>query len=164
MLDDDVRFRLINQRYPHIGKRILELWETQELGDYIDKLLGDTRGGTRAGFPQDVVAMLEALRIAHLRLHPHVPPALSPTPNAAATALAENDNFKIVDERFPHIGKKLAGLWSSHDFSVFINELFQDTRGGTRQGFPKEVSVALFRLMQDHDRLYPDVAYEVQDI
>lgn len=164
MLDDDVRFRLINQRYPHIGKRLLELWETEELGDYIDKLLGDTRGGTRAGFPQDVVAMLEALRIAHLRLHPSAPQTPSPTPTSVAAILAENDNFKIVDQRFPHIGKKLAGLWSSHDFSAFINELFQDTRGGTRQGFPKDVSVALFRLMQDHDRLYPDVAYEVQDI
>lgn len=162
MLDDDVRFRLINQRYPHIGKRLLELWETDEVGDYIDKLLGDTRGGSRAGFPEDVVAMLEALRIVHLRLHPRTPQ--TPTPTSVAAVLAENENFRIVDARFPHIGKKLAGLWSSHDFSVFINELFRDTRGGTRQGFPKDVSVALFRLMQDHDRLYPEAAYEVQDI
>lgn len=51
MLDDDVRFRLINQRYPHIGKRLRELWETEEFGDYIDQLLGDTRGGTRARKP-----------------------------------------------------------------------------------------------------------------
>lgn len=162
MLDDDVRFQLINQRYPHIGKKLRDLWETEGVGDYIGELLGDTRGGSRAGFPKDVVATLEALRIAHLRLHPRAAQTTSPV--SVAATLAENENFKMVNERFPHIGKKLAGLWSSHDFSPFINELFSDTRGGTRQGFPKEVSVALFRLMQDHDRLYPEVAYEAQDI
>jgi len=55
-------------------------------------------------------------------------------------------------------------LWSTYAFSLFINELFQDTLGGTRQGFPKEISVALFRLMQEHDRLHPDVVFEAQDI
>lgn len=160
MLDDDVRFQLINQRYPHIGKRLLALWETGGIDEYISELLGDTRGGSRTGFPKDVVATLEALRIAYLRLHPRAAPA----PVSVAATLADNENFRIVNERFPHIGKKLAGLWSSHDFSPFINELFRDTRGGTREGFPKDVSVALFRLMQDHDRLYPEVAYEAQDI
>jgi len=165
MIDTDVRFQLINQRYPHIGNKLLALWETEGVGDYISALLGDTRGGSRAGFPEDIVIALQALRSAHLRLHPRAPQSPTPTSVAAvATVLAANENFKIVNERFPHIGKKLAGLWSSHDFSTFVNELFRDTRGGTRQGFPKDVSVALFRLMQDHDLLYPEVAYEVQDI
>jgi hypothetical protein len=162
MLDQDVRFQFINQRYPHIGKKLLALWKTEWIGDYFKELIGDTPGSSRSGLPKDILAALEELRAAHPKLRPEQD-QIADVDSVEAT-LAANENFKIVNERFPHIGKKLVGLWSSYAFSLFINELFQDTRGGTRQGFPKEISVALFRLMQDHDRLYPDVVYQAQDI
>lgn len=166
MLDQDVRFQFINQRYPHIGKKLQALWATEWIGDYFKELLGDPRGSSRSGFPKDILAALEELRAAHPRLRPEqaqTADVVSDVVSVEAT-LAANENFKIVNERFPHIGKKLVGLWSTYAFSLFINELFQDTRGGTRKGFPKEISVALFRLMQDHDRLYPEVVYQAQDI
>lgn len=162
MLDQDVRFQFISQRYPHIGKKLLSLWETQWIGDYFKELLGETPGSSRSAFPKDIVAVLEELRSTHPKLQvdrPQAPGAVS-----INATLAENENFRIVNERFPHIGKKLAGLWSTYAFSLFINELFRDTRGGTRQGFPKEISVALFRLMQEHDRLHPEVVFEAPDI
>lgn len=41
--------------YPHIAGRIQELWPHRTCAEYLHRLLEDTRGGTRAGFPQPVV-------------------------------------------------------------------------------------------------------------
>lgn len=41
--------------YPHIASRIQELWPHRTCAEYLHRLLEDTRGGTRAGFPQPVV-------------------------------------------------------------------------------------------------------------
>lgn len=40
--------------YPHIAKRLTELWGTQPCLAYLKHLLDDNRGGARTGFPQAV--------------------------------------------------------------------------------------------------------------
>lgn len=161
MLDDDVRFQMINQRFPHIGTKLRTLWGQPGIDAYFKVWLNETGGSSCLGFPKDVINALQELRATHEKSFAgeSAAPLFS-----VATELAGNENFSIVDERFPHIGKKLAVMWGSHVFSGFINGLFHDSRGGTRKGFPKEVSVALFRLMQEHDRLFPELAYRAQDI
>jgi len=161
MLDDDVRFQLINQRFPHIATKLRTLWGQPGIDDYFKVLLNETDGNSCLGFPKEVFAALRELHATHKKscAGESAAPIFS-----VAKELAENENFIIVNERFPHIGKKLAAMWDSQAFSDFINGLFHDSRGGTRQGFPKEISVALFRLMQEHDRLFPDLAYQAQDI
>ena len=71
--------------------------------------------------------------------------------------LAKDRDFVLVNERFPHIGERIAALWGSAELGLYINELFLDTRGGTRQGFPAEISRALFRLSFRHDQLFPEL-------
>ncbi|MGB4065096.1 MAG: hypothetical protein WBK19_14825 [Azonexus sp.] len=161
MLDDDARFQIINQRFPHIGTKLRALWEQPGIDAYFKVWLNETGGSSCLGFPKDVVAALRELRATHEKSFvAESAERLFPV----ATELAGNENFPIVNERFPHIGEKLAVMWGSHVFSGFINGLFHDTRGGARKGFPKEISVALFRLMQEHDRLFPELAYQAQDI
>jgi len=41
--------------YPHIASRVQELWPHRTCAEYLSRLLEDTRGGTRAGFPKPVV-------------------------------------------------------------------------------------------------------------
>lgn len=41
--------------FPHIVARIQELWPHRTCADYLHRLVEDTRGGTRTGFPQPVV-------------------------------------------------------------------------------------------------------------
>jgi hypothetical protein len=41
--------------YPHIAGRVQELWPHRTCAEYLNRLLEDTRGGTRAGFPKPVV-------------------------------------------------------------------------------------------------------------
>ena len=78
--------------------------------------------------------------------------------------LEADANFRVISQCHPHIGKKLKDAWATCLFSPFINELFRDSRGGTRQGFAKEVSMALFRLQEEHDRLFPETVREMPDI
>ena len=69
--------------------------------------------------------------------------------------LADNENFLLVNEQFPHIGRKLELLWGHKECADFLHSLFHDTRDGQRQGFPKPVASALFKLLVLHDELFP---------
>ncbi len=40
--------------YPKVRQFVDYFWGTVTLKEYLDKLMGDTRGGTRNGFPYDV--------------------------------------------------------------------------------------------------------------
>ncbi|MGE5469863.1 MAG: hypothetical protein ACM3X0_03580 [Bacteroidota bacterium] len=63
-----------------------------------------------------------------------------------------------IEARFPHISAKLRVFWGHPEFVAYINSLFIDTRGGTRQGFPKEIALALWKLHQAHDREFRHLA------
>jgi hypothetical protein len=43
------------ENYVHISSRIQELWPRRSCAEYLGRLLEDNRGGTRTGFPQNVV-------------------------------------------------------------------------------------------------------------
>ena len=69
--------------------------------------------------------------------------------------LSENENFLLVKEQFPHIGRKLELLWGHKECAELLHQLLNDTRDGKRQGFPKPVGSALFKLSVLHDELFP---------
>ncbi len=46
------------ESFPHIAKRLTELWRTTDCLVYMQNLLDDNRGGARAGFPQTVAEEL----------------------------------------------------------------------------------------------------------
>lgn len=46
------------ESFPHIAKRLTELWRTPDCLIYMQNLLDDNRGGARAGFPQTVAEEL----------------------------------------------------------------------------------------------------------
>jgi hypothetical protein len=58
---------LIDSRFPHIGRPLKLMWGEPEVAIHIDRLLTDTRGGTRRGFPTDVLAALMRIRSHHSR-------------------------------------------------------------------------------------------------
>jgi hypothetical protein len=69
--------------------------------------------------------------------------------------LANDTHFNLVNQRFPHIGKKIESLWGESDCTAYLNDMLTDTRGHTRQGFPVEVASALFSLLQEHESSFP---------
>jgi uncharacterized protein len=57
----------LEQQYPRVFNRILELWESPEIDQYFQTLLVDQRGN-RKGFPGEVVSDIFFLSVAHPKL------------------------------------------------------------------------------------------------
>ncbi|MDO8770957.1 MAG: hypothetical protein Q7K57_20060 [Burkholderiaceae bacterium] len=70
----------------------------------------------------------------------------------------DNDNFKLVNESFPHIGKKLKLFWGHPEFNALMDDLQHDTRGGQRTGFPPNIIFALHNLDSEHGHVFPKMA------
>ena len=141
----------------------LAAWGQSGFASYIDGLLKIRREGQTSRFPSEIATALEELRGLHANAQQSGAGAPAPQVEDVRHLVAD-DNFTIVNQRHPYIAKKLKDAWGTCLFSPFINELFRDSRGGTRQGFTKEVSAALFRLHQEHDRLFPETVRELPDI
>jgi hypothetical protein len=162
MLTENEAFRLVDQRFPHIGQRLVASWGQPGFVAYIDGLVNQAADGMRQGFPREIVLALAALKQEHDREFPQQVGV--PQHECHPEKLVDSAELNEVNQRFPHIGRQLLALWGGRDFSVYVNQLMTDTRGGTRQGFPSEVALALFKLIQEHDRAFPEHAIEVQDI
>lgn len=65
----DTDTNALYQAFPHL-RRIDELWGTQQGRDYIKDLIGDTRGGTRQGFPDEHASTILQLLREHDDLFP----------------------------------------------------------------------------------------------
>ncbi len=58
----------LEEKFPRVFNRIVELWDTKGIDDYFNDLLMDTRGGTRQGFPPEIASEIFALSIAHEKI------------------------------------------------------------------------------------------------
>uniref|UniRef100_A0ABX1PJ00 Uncharacterized protein n=2 Tax=Aromatoleum anaerobium TaxID=182180 RepID=A0ABX1PJ00_9RHOO len=65
-------------------------------------------------------------------------------------------------ERFPHL-RKIDLVWGSPECRKFLFMLMTDTRGGTRQGFPREHGATIMSLLLEHDRRFPQFENEISD-
>ena len=158
MLKECERFKLINVKFPSIGERIVQLWGKPGLIPYINKLIHDARNNPALGLTTKIELALYGLRKEHDQLYARKQDTM------AGLILADNDHFKTVNAQYRRIGSRLIELWGGPELCGFINNLLQDSRGGTRQGFSPEVAKALFKLMQTHDQDFPQYALKVGDI
>jgi hypothetical protein len=78
--------------------------------------------------------------------------------------LRENRNFKVVNDAFPHIGKRIQLFWGEPEFKAYMEDLQTMTRGGHREGFPKEVAQALFALALKHGMEHPKMMRSKEDL
>lgn len=56
-----------------------------------------------------------------------------------------------LEKRFQRILNRIVELWETPQMDAYFTELMIDTRGGTRQGFPKEVATDIYRLSRIHE-------------
>ena len=77
--------------------------------------------------------------------------------------IEDNQNFKVINIVFPHIGEKLKLFWGCPEFGPYIDSLQTDTRGGNRAGFPGVVLNALFMLAMEHDEAFPNLRHKQTD-
>jgi hypothetical protein len=74
---------------------------------------------------------------------------------SSRSVLDANPHFIAINDAFPHIGNRLKLCWGHQEFFSYLHHLLNDTRGGTRKGFPAEVLLALQSLSDEHDEAYP---------
>ena len=62
----------INERFPHIGRHLIQTWGSYAFYMYCGTLFTDTRGGTRRGFPPEILMALTRLARVHEQNHPRL--------------------------------------------------------------------------------------------
>ena len=153
-------FRAINKCSPDVVERLITHWGTLQLSEYLSDLLGAVRSGARPEFTDDVIHALTSLGAEHDREFPQY--AIQ-TETVSAGQLEQIEYFKTINSRFPRIGRRLTSSWGHSTFTAYVNELLNDTRAG-RQGFPEAVMLALFKLMEEHDKAFPQYVIKVSDL
>ena len=152
-------FRRINARSPQVVERLITKWGSPDLSGYISDLLSGASGNLE--LTEDVRFALSSLKAEHDSEFPQF--CFRPATDEAGI-FAENAEFMLVNSRFPRIGKQILATWGRSSFCDYVNELMNDKRDGRRQGFPEDVMMALFRLMQQHDKQFPQYVLKITDI
>ncbi|HEX5363237.1 MAG TPA: ankyrin repeat domain-containing protein [Gallionella sp.] len=57
-----------------------------------------------------------------------------------------------LEKKFLRIFNRIVELWDTPQMDAYFTELMMDTRGGSRQGFPKEVVAEIYQLSRIHER------------
>jgi uncharacterized protein len=58
-----------------------------------------------------------------------------------------------LEEKYARVMNRIVDLWDTKEIDDYFNDLMIDTRGGARQGFPKEVASEIFALNLAHARI-----------
>lgn len=142
--------RKLNRLSPDVTEQVIGLWGEPGLFEYIHNL-------PRHLPPSDMEQLLELLSIteelrqAHLDEFPKIP--CEPAPEEVEVRATEQ--FPLIEERFPHIGRRLIQTWGSYAFYMYVGTLFTDTRGGSRRGFPPDVLLAITKIVKVHELAHP---------
>lgn len=160
MITDLEDFKTISGRYPHIGNRLQDAWGKEEFAKLVNGLIESNFGGD--GLPTDIKLCLKSLlafQEAEFRPQEGKPPASS-----QVSGPADNEHIKLVSDQYPRVGAQLVEKWGTAGFPVFVNGLMNDSRGGKRAGFSDAAATAIFRLMMQHDKEFPQFELKVNDI
>jgi hypothetical protein len=71
--------------------------------------------------------------------------------------VTDSPDYQVVNTSFPHIGRKIKSHWGQPEFNALIHQLLRDKRGGTREGFPAQVDLALAHIEKQHEREFPEL-------
>lgn len=73
-------------------------------------------------------------------------------------------NLAVIETEFPRIVKNIRFLWGNKEFYPYMDKLLNDSRDGTRKGFKFQISLALMKVVEIHDGLFPTLIPLVKDI
>ena len=67
-------FPIIDARFPHIGRRLIQTWGSYAFYMYAGTLFTDTRGGSRRGFPPEILSAITRIVKVHEERYPRLDP------------------------------------------------------------------------------------------
>jgi hypothetical protein len=56
---------------------------------------------------------------------------------------------------YPHVAAKIKTLWGTKECRTLLMTLLNDSRGGTRAGFPVSIGRVIILLLNEHDANFP---------
>lgn len=142
--------RKLNDRSPQVLEEVIALWGEAGIVGYIHRLMHNLPPSDMEQL-QTLMTISEELKQAHLEEYPNIPWDMS----AEEAEIRATEEFPIINERFPHIGRRMMLTWGSYAFYIYSHSLFTDTRGGTRKGFPPEILAAITKIVKIHEERYP---------
>ena len=143
MISEHPDFLLVKATFPMFGSNIQRLWGNKEFVTYMKDLVSAAQGGTKTGFPKDVLEALQRLEALHDQEFSGIQPHMD-----------SNEDYKTVCLNFPAIGEKLSAYWGRKEFGPFMTGLLHDNRGDNRKGFPFDTLMALHALAELHNHEY----------
>lgn len=69
-----------------------------------------------------------------------------------------------LEKKFLRILNRIVELWETPQMDAYFTELMIDTRGGTRQGFPKEIVAEIYQLSRVHEHSQKQAPAQPQDL
>lgn len=72
-----------------------------------------------------------------------------------------DSDFMVIDEAFPHIGKKIRLFWGYPEFVAMMFDLQKNDSSRPRAGFPGKVLFALVSLEEKHDIEFPHLKRQI---
>lgn len=152
------QFRIVRAALPDLADQLMVAWGGPEFSPMVGEKMRSMERASAEQLP--LRQALEHLKTAHDDEFP----SLAEVREAPNPEAVNNANFRIINERFPHLGAKMASYWGKPTFSVYVNGLMNDTRDGQRKGFPAELMIALWHILEEHDVLYPECRMRTTDI
>jgi hypothetical protein len=80
---------------------------------------------------------------------------LTSNPSLETGVIDSSAEFKLINDGFPHVGRRLSLFWGEPEFNPYMEGLLTGGRQGKRQGFPIPVANALLELAERHERQFP---------
>jgi hypothetical protein len=151
--------RKLSDRSPEVLEHVIALWGQPGIVEYIHHIMHHLPPSDMEQL-QSLMTVCEELKQVHLEKYPEISWGMS----AEEREIRATEDFQIISDRFPHIGRRLIFTWGSYAFYIYSHTLFTDTRGGTRQGFPPEILAAITRIVKIHEERYPPLDARRLDI
>ena len=63
----------------------------------------------------------------------------------------KDELLKFIASRYKKVAIIIESYWDEPDFDLAVNRLLMDSRDGHRQGFPMDITNAIFELVKLHD-------------
>lgn len=158
LLKDTPQFKSINAAQPQTAKRLFTFWGKPEAIWYLNDLLAEAKDDPAAGHTPELASAYQELKDEHDREFPRQ------EGQPEWHVLTHDPDFMVLNAKFKRLARRLKDLWGGPECPDFINELIHDTRDGTRQGFPMEVAMAIFKLSRKHDEAFPEHAKKNMDL
>lgn len=142
--------RKLGDRSPEVTEQVIALWGAPGFIGYMHGLVRHLPAADMEQL-QSLLTVFEELKQAHLEEFPSIPW----TPSPEEIEIRATEEFPVINDRFPHIGRRMIQTWGSFAFYIYSDTLFTDTRGGTRRGFPPEILAAITRIVKIHEKRHP---------